>query len=81
MANVQEIISILSLIEEDNTVPKNIRTKIKSAMVILEEPNGQSLDVKFDKIIQDLDDLSNDPNLPPYTRTQIWNVVSTLESR
>jgi len=81
MVKVQEIISILSLIEEDNAVPKNIRTKIKSAMVILEEQNGQSLDVKFDKIIQDLDELSNDPNLPQYTRTQIWNVVSTLESR
>ena len=26
------------------------------------------------------DDIINDPNMPMYTRTQIWNIVSMLES-
>ena len=81
MVEINSIIDILSLIEQDSTVPKNVRIKIKSAIVTLEDKNGQPLEVKFDKIIQDLGELSDDPNLPPYTRTQIWNVVSTLESR
>jgi len=78
---VNGALEILSLIEQDATVPKNVRVKIRDAITILEDRNGQSVEVKCDKIIQDLDELSNDPNLPPYTRTQIWNVVSTLESK
>lgn len=81
MVEITQVLEILSLIEQDNTVPKNVRSKIKSAMTILEDKNGQPIEVKFDKVIQDLDELSADPNLPSYTRTQIWNVVSTLESR
>lgn len=81
MVEISIIIETLSLIEQDNSVPKNVKTKIKSAISTLSEENGASLEVKFDKVIQDLDELSDDPNLTPYTRTQIWNVVSTLESR
>ena len=81
MVEITKILETLSVIEQDNSVPKNVRNKIKSAIMTLEDKNGQPLEMKFDKVIQDLDELSNDPNLPPYTRTQIWNVVSTLESR
>lgn len=77
---MEDIISNLRIIEEDNTVPKNVRSKIKSAISALEDPNGKETKVKIDKALQELDDLSDDPNLPSYTRTQIWNVVSTLES-
>ncbi|MDP4012548.1 MAG: UPF0147 family protein [Candidatus Nanoarchaeia archaeon] len=77
---MEDIISNLKIIEEDNTVPRNVRSKIKSAILALEEPNGKEPKVKIDKALQELDDLSDDPNLPSYTRTQIWNVVSTLES-
>ena len=44
----------------------------------LQDENGKSHEVKTPNL-QQLDDLSDDPNLPPYTRTQILNVVSTLE--
>jgi hypothetical protein len=27
-----------------------------------------------------LDEISQDPNMPPYTRTRVWNVVSILEN-
>jgi len=27
-----------------------------------------------------MDEISNDPNIPMYTRTQVWNIVSILES-
>lgn len=81
MANIQEIMEILTVIEEDNSVPRNVRVKIKSAMCMLEDPQGVALNVTFDKILQELDNLSEDPNLPTYTRTQIWSLVSSLESR
>lgn len=77
---MEDIISNLKVIEEDTTVPKNVRSKVKSAILALEENNGKTKSVKIDKALQELDDLSDDPNLPSYTRTQIWNVVSILES-
>ena len=80
MAGLQAVIEVLTVIEQDNSVPKNVRTKIKGAINSLQENNGKSHELKIDQILQQLDDLSEDPNLPPYTRTQIWNVVSTLES-
>lgn len=76
--DTQMIMESLALIEEDNTVPKNIRSKIKEAMHLLLEENGKSAALKIDHILQQLDELNEDPNLPAYTRTQIWNVVSTL---
>ena len=30
---------------------------------------------------QELDEISDDPNIPSFIRTQIWNIVSLLESR
>ena len=75
------ILELLNLIEQDRTVPKNVRTKIKEVISSLAENNGKSKEVKVDQAIQQLDDLSGDPNLPPYTRTQIWSVVSALEKR
>lgn len=76
----ETILETLSLIEEDNSVPKNVRTKIKAAITLITQENGVSVEVKRDQIIQQLEDLSSDPNMPAYTRTQIFHVVSNLES-
>lgn len=75
---VKEIIEVLLQIESDATVPKNIREKIKNAISALEEEKI-NIAVKIDKSLQELDSLDEDPNIPAYTRTQIWNVVSLLE--
>ena len=74
----KEILNILAQIESDNTVPKNTRGKIKEVMAILSvEPNDN---IKLDQAKQGLDEIAEDPNIPVYTRTQVWNVVSALES-
>ena len=75
---IVEIIEVLTQIEADFAVPKNIRTKIKNAIVALKEEE-LTMAVKIDKSLQELDSLDEDPNIPAYTRTQIWNVVSLLE--
>jgi len=75
---IQDVVELLSQIESDVTVPKNIRTRIKNAMTVLGE-NGKTSAVKSDKAIEELDFISDDSNLPAYTRTQIWHIVSLLE--
>ena len=79
--NMQIIMESLAMIEEDNSVPKNVRSRIKDAMSLLLDENGKSTAIKIDQVMQQLDELNDDPNLPPYTRTQIWNVVSTLSRK
>ncbi|HLD48861.1 MAG TPA: UPF0147 family protein, partial [archaeon] len=37
------------------------------------------MDVRINTAISLLEEISNDPNIPIYTRTQIWNIVSMLE--
>ena len=74
-----EVMDMLSQIGEDSTVPKNVRFKVKNALVVL-NTEGRSLPVKINASIQELDECSDDPNIPPYVKQQIWDVVSRLES-
>lgn len=75
---ILQLIEDLSQIEADQSVPKNIRAKVKSAVEALRQEDT-SIEIKKDKVLQELDNLDDDPNIPTYTRTQIWNIVSLLE--
>jgi uncharacterized protein (UPF0147 family) len=77
VVKVKEIVEVLTELKEDNTVPKNVKEKIKVVMDVLKEE--ADLKLKVNKILHELDDIADDPNLQPFTRTQIWNVVSMLE--
>ena len=79
MEGFEEIIEVLNVIEEDDSVPRNIRTKIGDTIKYLND-GGCEKDVQKDRVLQDLDEISGDPNMPTYTRTQLWGVISSLES-
>tara|TARA_Y100000310_G_scaffold302635_1_gene340184 strand:+ start:28111 stop:28362 length:252 start_codon:yes stop_codon:yes gene_type:complete len=72
-----EAISILNQIEQDDTVSRNIRTRVKVTITILQDNKDDAINVA--KSVQELEEISDDNNLPSYIRTQIWNVVSLLE--
>ncbi len=75
---MKQSIAILSMISEDRTTPRNIRRVAKNALDMLGDDSMTSA-VKAANVISILDDISQDPNMPPYTRTRIWNIVSLLE--
>ncbi|MFP4111556.1 MAG: UPF0147 family protein [Candidatus Woesearchaeota archaeon] len=79
MDEMNSIIEGLDDIKDDNTVPKNIRLKIESIINTLRE-EGCDVSLKISRVLQELDEISEDSNLQPYTRTQIWNVASFLET-
>lgn len=79
MADLESIIKLLGEILEDRTVPRNIKAMIEQAKKSLEDKDSE-LDVRLSTAISNLDEIINDPNMPMYTRTQIWNIVSMLES-
>ena len=74
------VIDGLSQIEKEESIPKNVKIKIKSAMESLNDKE-RVLSLRISKSLQDLEDASDDPNLPDYIRSQIWSMVSILESK
>jgi uncharacterized protein (UPF0147 family) len=72
------VMEILDRIINDRTVPKNIRESVERAKNALNR-NEEEEELKINSAIVILDEISNDPNMPLYTRTQIWNAVSLLE--
>ena len=76
--DLESINKLLDEIIEDRTVPRNIRTLMQQAKADL---NDQKNDwaVRINAAVSILDEVSNDPNIPTYARTQIWNTVSLLE--
>ena len=74
---VNSVTEALTELGEDATVPKNVRLKIQGIIKNLKE--NTEVSIKISKALNDLDEIADDVNLQPYTRTQIWNVVSILE--
>jgi hypothetical protein len=75
----ENIISIIQQVSNDRSVPRNIRIKCEDSIKILQN-NKEDLAVRINTVISSMDEISNDPNIPTYTRTQVWNIVSLLES-
>ena len=75
--NIQEVMAALEELNEDQTIPKNVKLKLSEIMRVLQESSDAKM--RINKALQLLDDISNDTNLEPYTRTQLWSIVSLLE--
>ena len=74
---IQNIIDALSELMDDNSVPKNVKTKISNAIILLKD--NTDISVKVNKVLHELDEISDDTHMQTYTRTQVWNIVSLLE--
>lgn len=75
----ENVIPLIQQIANDRTVPRNIRIKCEDSIKILQD-DKEDLAVRINTIISSMDEIANDPNIPTYTRIQIWNIVSSLES-
>ena len=75
---LEPVIELLTQILEDRTVPKNIRENAQQSKETLTD-SEKELNIRVDHAVQLLDEISEDPNMPVYTRTQIWSIVSLLE--
>jgi uncharacterized protein (UPF0147 family) len=77
--NLNSIVKALQDLLEDEAVQKNVVKKIESTINILLK-NEEELNIRVHKALNELDELADDVNMQPYTRTQIWNIVSALEA-
>ena len=73
------MLEILNTINGDSTVPKNVKQKIQEVGLILKD-DSSNMALQINKVLQEIDDLSEKNNLPDYTRMQLWNIASLLET-
>jgi hypothetical protein len=72
-------LSTMNQIATNPSTPKNIRKNIGDLIEGLKS-DEYPVSVRALNTISSLDDVTQDPNLPSYVRTSLWQVVSTLES-
>lgn len=76
--NVRQVCSLMDLVIDDRSVPRNIRQKLQDAKErMLNEK--ENLDVAIASAVYVLDEASNDINVPSHARTDVFNIISELE--
>jgi len=75
---IKEIVGLMDALLEDTSIPKNIRKAIADAK---ERLNGKEEPItKASSAVYLLNEVSEDINMPMHARTQIWTIVSALET-
>ncbi len=77
--SMKEAIDTLNQIVASSSTPKIIKKSISDLIIELKNED-YALSVRAANTISLLDDVTQDPNLPSYVRTQLWQAVSKLES-
>ncbi|MCX8205232.1 MAG: UPF0147 family protein [Candidatus Nezhaarchaeota archaeon] len=75
---IQQAIAILQRIADDPGVPRNIRKTCTESIKVLQSKK-YSLALRASNVISMLDECGQDPNIPLFARTAIWQAVSLLE--
>lgn len=76
-SNMVNVIDALTELRDDHAVPRNVKTKIESIIVLLNDETETS--IKISRALHEMEGISDDVNMQSYTRTQLFNVVSLLE--
>ena len=76
---IKQALTVLGDVSEDTTTPRNIRRAAKDSMDVLQSTEFTPA-VRASNAISILDEILQDPNMPPYTRVKLWNVMSLLEA-
>jgi len=79
LESLNNALSTLNQIATNPSTPRNIRKNIAELIEGLKS-DEYSISVRAVNTISLLDDVTQDPNLPSYVRTSLWQAVSTLES-
>ena len=75
---IKDAIGLLDVMIEDSSVPKNIRKVVGDARAYL--LSSEEVNTRISSAVQSLVGVSEDINMPMHTRTQIWTILSALES-
>ncbi|QLH08364.1 MULTISPECIES: UPF0147 family protein [Candidatus Nitrosotenuis] len=71
---IQTLVQVVS----NPTTPKNIKKNLTDLISSL-RASQDPISVRAANAISQLDDVSQDPNMPSYVRVTLWQAVSALE--
>ena len=76
---MESAIQTLNQLATSHSTPKNFKKTISDLITEL-QTDEYSLSVRAANAISCLDDITQDPNVPSFVRTTLWQAVSVLES-
>lgn len=76
---LSEALSSLKQVVDSPITPRNIKKIVKDTMNLLHNERV-SIGVRAASSISMLEEVSQDPNMPSFSRVTIWAAVSSLES-
>jgi len=78
MMDIQQISGMIEDLVNDTSIPKNIRRALSEAKTRLD--SGDEKSVKVSAAIYVIESITEDINMPAHARTQIWAIMSALET-
>ncbi|MDP6897640.1 MAG: UPF0147 family protein [Thermoproteota archaeon] len=76
---MESAIQTLNQLATSHSTPKNFKKTISDLIIEL-QTDEYSISVRAANAISSLDDITQDPNVPSFVRTTLWQAVSVLES-
>ena len=77
--SLDNAIRTLNQLASSHSTPKNFKKTINDLIIDLKSEE-YSISVRAANAISALDDITQNPNIPSFVRTSLWQVVSILES-
>ena len=77
--SMESAIQTLNQLATSHSTPKNFKKTISDLIIELQS-DEYSISVRAANTISSLDDITQDPNVPSFVRTTLWQAVSVLES-
>lgn len=76
---LEQVAEFLEELSKDSSIPQNIRLALCDIKCSLDCTKDR-LPVNIDAALQKLEEVSNNPNLSAFNRTEIWSLTSAIES-
>ena len=78
--SLKRIAGMLLELNEDRSIPRNIKRGAKEAATEWLLNTSKDIDVRIFSAINILEEQVDDPNIPLHARTQIYNIITQLET-
>ncbi|USN45675.1 MAG: UPF0147 family protein [Candidatus Woesearchaeota archaeon] len=78
MQELDEAVDFLKEMQEDHTISKTVKAKL--GVIIQELEKSADVSLVINRGLSLIEEIANDMNIPPFLRTQLYNVAGILES-
>ncbi len=74
---IEDIVAEVEFLTEDSSIPKNLKTLLNG---LEQRLKSKCTAVEIASIMYELEDITNNSNVPQFCRSAVWALVSKLEN-